>query len=699
MPDVPEHGPDDAARRIGRSLQATADGLDLEPIEAAVTRRRSVRRRRRRSMLAGVAGVLAVGAVGAVVASERGDDTIELAAPETTAPPTTLAESADGATTGTSATTTVPITTPPTLAPLAAPGAGASVAVFDGADSTAFDTDDSVQLLPWADGFLRISVEYPPQPLTPLPEEISALFPEEVNALFPDGLPPTIQEATKILSEAGLLDEVTAVLSEHPEASEAVYANPAPPPVLRASYTIDGTEWRTVELDIPTPYPGQFRVSGDRLMTWTTEYDDAEDPRSSPTAVRLVIAWTDDLVDWTTVTHPLTVTSDPRPYVRDDVQVSGVALVGDRWIAHVQRDQWFDVEPLLPPGVLEEYWSTGYGIGYDDDGVTIESYDESGRPGESQTFTWAELGLDGNPEAEFRREQPETSAATLVTAVLDGPVSEVPPPPGAPWGNVFGVGDTFVFGSERVYEGTDAGTWTEIDGLPFDFLSEAVQVDGGVLLIGEGPSGPAAVLRSPDGSIRPVQLPELSQRYWLGGGSGSAAWVVELHDESEYGPREWVPVTIEVEHEGKRLALEEGPDGIRYTLTDVATGDVLVERDEPYPDGPETGPWETDGEGDVAEFVVRDDDGNEVARFPGDLIQAQYNEVYSSVETTVPAEPEFSVPERWVLATADAEHWLTVQLAPIDPETGYWPSSAAVNGDRVLHPSGDGFAITTLPTG
>jgi hypothetical protein len=56
-----------------------------------------------------------------------------------------------------------------------------------------------------------------------LPPEIVDLFPVEVRDLFEDGLPATIEEATAMLTESGLLDEVTAVLNENPAAYDAIF--------------------------------------------------------------------------------------------------------------------------------------------------------------------------------------------------------------------------------------------------------------------------------------------------------------------------------------------------------------------------------------------------------------------------------------------------------------------------------------------
>ena len=81
--------------------------------------------------------------------------------------------------------------------------------------------------VPWEDGFLVGSTFFPPQPLPDeLPEEVRALFPQEVLDLFDGGLPATISEATTMLSDAGLLDVVSEIISNNPEAYDAIYGTP-----------------------------------------------------------------------------------------------------------------------------------------------------------------------------------------------------------------------------------------------------------------------------------------------------------------------------------------------------------------------------------------------------------------------------------------------------------------------------------------
>ena len=115
-------------------------------------------------------------------------------------------------------------------------------------------------MVPWKDGFLAGGTVYQPQPLpAELPPEIVELFPPEVVDLFADGLPETIDEATAMLSEAGLLDEVTTVISEHPEASEAIYSSQPTSPQAIVQFTTDGEDWTSVDVTLPRACPACTR--------------------------------------------------------------------------------------------------------------------------------------------------------------------------------------------------------------------------------------------------------------------------------------------------------------------------------------------------------------------------------------------------------------------------------------------------------
>ena len=208
---------------------------------------RTARRRQVRNRAGAVVGLVAVVALGAVaVLALAGSDE-----PDTlvTADPAENTEEAGE-------TTSVPADTAPTLSTASAP---ATVEVVDlpGVAGAAPGIDGAPQfaewMAPWREGFLVGSTMYPPQSLpSELPPDVVALFPQEVTDLFNGTLPPTIEEATKMLSEAGLLDEVTAVLQEHPEASAAIYGVPSTdPPTVEARFTVDGITWEPVEMTLP----------------------------------------------------------------------------------------------------------------------------------------------------------------------------------------------------------------------------------------------------------------------------------------------------------------------------------------------------------------------------------------------------------------------------------------------------------------
>lgn len=661
------------------SLHRAAGDLPLGAVDAsALVTRARVRRRRRRAMVTGVAAVTAVAAIGAVVANrDLGDDTLELAnPPETTRPETTAATDASPA-------PTVPVTTPPTLPPTPAESADVTAA--------AVPANEFVQLLPWRDGFLSVALRYAPQPLPELPEDLTALFPDEVRAAFPDGLPPTIDDATEILAEAGLLDEVTAILSEHPELAEAIYAIEPPPPEVEAAFTVDGSEWTTVVMDVPTSYGGQFVASGDRLLTWSTDFGDstAVDPGAGGPR-QLTIAWTDDLADWTTATIPL----DSGPALDDHVQrdtfVNSVGMVGDRWLAQIETQTWVDYEALLPDDVRDRIGAgsvVGYGTSTDERGITVDIEDGSGDTTTFE-FTWAELGLDGDPQVDVGPGEPELR---LLLGDTTGAYEELPVPPGYGYGSVVAAVNEFYLVGDGVRVSPDGRTWSPVEGLPEQqWFQSAVPLRTGVLLVGDDSDGPSAWLRTPDGAVTAVDLPELPERYGLWNSNGSSAWVVELGPEGE---EDWTPVPVTIEHEGFTLELVEGPDATEYVLTDAA-GTVIREATVTPDDRDQL--WQFDDEAGTGWVVITDDAGAEIVRIPGDVVAAAYDAAFESqpVPETEPWRPDL-----WLLATADGANWLTLDLPDPNAQTPYMPSVAAVNDGAVLYRTLDGWGLETLPTG
>ena len=670
------------SHHVREALQRAADDLALGAVDPAGVRERvGRRRRRRRAALAGGGAVVAVALVGAVVANrDVGDDTLELANP-----PETTAASADEVA-DTAPAPTVPVTAPPTLPPVA--DAGAEIATTQPAAAI----DDVVQLLPWRDGFLSIGFRYEPQPLPELSEEMIELFPDEVRAAFPDGLPATIDEATEVLAEADLLDEVLAAFEEHPDLAEAVYAVEPPPPTIVAAYTVDGSEWSPVELVSPTRYPGQFIVSGDRLVTWSTdpsEPTDADGPRE------LLIAHTDDLVEWDTDTIPLEDDGSAADVVRRDVFVNGIGIVGDRWLAQVESHSWVDYDSLLPDDVQQEIRSSairGYSTSTSIDGITIDLENAEGSS-TTYEFTWAELGLDGDPQQGNGEQEPEPK---LLLGELGGTHEEVPVPAGYRYGSVSAAGGEFFLVGDEVHVSVDGRNWSPVDGLPDDrWFNSATEVAGGVMFVGDGPDGPAAWLRTPDGAVTDVELPELPDRYGLWNSNATSAWIVEVGFPEE---PDWTPVTITLEHEGYGLRLTDGPDGTSFVLTD-GSGAVVRDATVSHDDGVNR-LWEYDEETGVGWLIIRDDAGVEIVRIPDDVVNAAYDEAFAAQEPPR-SEPEAEEwrPDLWLLATVDGSSWLTLDLDDPDDETPFWPNAAAANGGSVLYRTVDGWALETIPTG
>ena len=253
--------PDD----IRSGLVDAAASIDVGDLDSARTDVHGiVRRRRMRTRVAAGLGVVALAVGGAVAFAALGqsDDPDMLVSADPTVPTDEATDTAPAASTvpdsGRATTPTVPVIEQPRV-----PG----VAV-DAPTETAF-------AFPWRDGFVAGSVVFPPQLLpAELPPEIAALFPQEVIDLFAGDLPATIDEATTMLSEAGLLDEVSAMLSAHPEASAAIYGEPSnEPPTIDARFTTDGEAWETIEMTLPAgaTYFDGLATAGGRLAVLFNE--------------------------------------------------------------------------------------------------------------------------------------------------------------------------------------------------------------------------------------------------------------------------------------------------------------------------------------------------------------------------------------------------------------------------------------------
>ncbi len=675
MNDLPDLDDD-----LRSTLNGTADALDLELAPAGELAQRGARRRRRKRALGGVAATALVAVVAVGVVGTRGDDstvaTADVAAATTEPellPPAddatsdaTTDDTIDGATDAAPA-----ITTPPTMPPVDAE-APATAAV------TAFGPSGDALVAPWRDGFIRVARTFPAQPLpNELPDELRALFPQEILDLFPDGLPPTIDEATRVLSDAGLLDVVTELISEHPELGEALYAADPLPVELQIATTSDGLDWVPVSLDLPAEIadPTDVRVSDDRLLAWSIV------PETDGQFATVSIS--DDLTTWRTTTFDIPTDATSDPAIHREAWVQQIAPVGDGWVAMVSRSSWIEWEALLPDDVRREVdASDGWGTSVDDAGIEIQIGD-----GEPLQYTWDELGLDGNPELD------DEPTLEFVVADAAGNVSRHTAPDNS-WGELTTWNGQVVLVGQTVSVSSDGANWTELAILPEGAWASGAAPVGDQLVVtgGDDVGDPAGWLIASDGTVTEVELPDLPGQYSLWGGRDSAAWIVELYDETLAPSEPTEPATVTFDYDGLVVTLDESPTGSSVVAVDAATGAIVAERTYSPDDAENENVYQYDEATDTSWLVITDEStGDELLRIPGDVVADAVSEAYGADESivdepAVEAPAEEWNPDYWLVATTDGGDWYTADVA--DP--GPWLNqSAAVNGTALIFPDGD----------
>jgi hypothetical protein len=407
-------------------------------------------------------------------------------------------------------------------------------------------------------------VVYAPQLLpAEFPEEIVALFPQAVVDLFAEDQPATISDAMAILSEAGLLDEVSAIISANPEASAAIYAEPySESPTIEARFTTDGGAWEPIEMTLPpgADFIGGVATAGERVAV---VYNEPQTP-DGPGSDTVTVATTTDLVNWTVqqIEPPSSLDEVPRGVRRS---VSGQDLVANEsgWAVTVFDSVDVDVLQLVPDDVRAKLETSdgGFGSSVDESGVSVQySTTESA---ETEFYTWEELGvpLDVVPDLTDNEYRPQLWAATW-----DGVPAQSDLLSGS--GQLLATPSGFLQWTDETLFSSDGLTWTasplpDPDGA----ITGGFAFDGGVIVLSsDGSDGTVDLYRLDEtgGSAQLIDVPGLPETFQSGFGSWWAPGSALIVDAAaQTGP------DGEGENYRADLWLLASGDGVRFVVEDL----------------------------------------------------------------------------------------------------------------------------------
>ncbi len=536
-------------------------------------------------------------------------------------------------------------------------------------------------VVPWRDGFLAASTVFQPQPLpAELPEEVIALFPQEVIDLFGGELPPTITEATQMLSEAGLLDEVTDVLSNNPEASEAIYGVPVTdPPTVEARFTTDGIEWEPIDLTLPADagYLTNVATVDDRLVV-------AFQPRSADGFTNesgsFTVASTTDLSNWTT--QEVTV---PGPAIELPVGISrivnaqGLVVNEHGWALTVFESVNPDPITLLSEAGLagpDLSFDGGYGSSFDDTGIDVQI--DTGGTVTTTRYTWEELGV-GPEVVAYLDEGGYTS--TVWASAWDGQAAPSETSPRV--GQLLATSAGFVQWGDGIGFSPDGRVWTDRPlPDPDAYASGAFAFDGGVIVLATGAEGTLDLYRldaTGDAAelLEVPGLPAAGSGGFSGPASSGSAIVIDAAVQSV--PME--PLIVEVD--GYRLTIRQ-PSGI-FELSDAVTGEVIVTENLGRFGAEDPSSFEFGIDGVT---VTDPETGEVIVLIPADALNAAQEELYGRFEGA-----EYT-PDLWLLASVDGERFLVDDVDDSNSFDG--PIVAVTNGARVLVQIGNRWATYDL---
>ncbi|MEM1335156.1 MAG: hypothetical protein AAGG08_17030, partial [Actinomycetota bacterium] len=563
----------------------------------------------------------------------------------------------------------------------------------------------STELFAWGDGFLAIDRTWEPQAFpTEIPDDVRALFSDEVVTLIEDAAPTTIDEATSLLSEAGLLDEVTSVLSEHPEASAAIYgAGSGVTTTARTSP--NGIDWESIGPVGPVPVTDadvQWYSDGRRLAGLVLDHRDVESSHgatagwfagnSEVVGARLV--WSDDLLDWKEVEVPVPSRDPDLPdVVLHQVWADGIAMSGDRWVVSLQSYTDFDYDEIFAGHLDGLDNGNGFGTGSNDAGVELEVYASDGSTTQLLA-TWEELGVDPALADRLTRER---GGGQLVAGSFDG--SDVVSVPLVDHGQLIATAAGFHRIGESVTFSTDGVTWSTVP-WPSDeaYPVMPMQVAGSLLVFLADPSSDAdmravgfdaAALDWIEASV--PSLPAGSYDAYGAPTSTAASavlhamdtpWVAAPFETNATAEIDGYVLDVTLTHLGESYTLT-GPDGVEI-VTESYDQTVAVPRGD--------GPYEfRTFDGERQQFL--DPATGEVLL---EVDWSDLDELYQALQPPPDVYPdEPAQPETRLLAT-DGVDWIDEIVIPgaegdASPlADGRWPSGVTSNGDVALIAWGDG---------
>lgn len=707
---------DTTTDRVGSQLDTAAASVDTGDLATMLASVHAVagKRRRRRAAVIGVAaaGMLVMsGVVVANLVSSDGDElfvstpatdveTDSSVDPVATEPPITAPAEAS----------TDPVTENATPVRVV-PGNGQTVA------DAGVEAEPGVRLFPWNGGFLAVRTVYGDQPLPEeLPQEVIDLFPPEVVEFFDGELPPTIEEATAMLEEAGLYDTVAEIVTDNPEAYDAIFSQGSAPATTTVRFSPDGVEWTDIETEFPVESIGQASVSDDRFVLVDEQFDAADDV----TGVEMYSST--DLVNWTSQTIPAATRPVDLPdYARFSTYVESLLASNDGVLVSTYASTYVDVESLLAPELQTRLREStgGYGSSYDDEGVTVDVYepergeteeDSFDEPSETLRFTWEELGVEALPSS-----VDESGSTTSWFVPWDGEPTTLSSPDGQDVG-YFGQIAAFDGGFVEFFDGISISTggveWTPVT-LPVDgFVESVLPVGGAVIVFLRDEAGEASQFRlDPETATwSPIEIPGLPDGSSVQAiGDGVAR--IEVYDESQnpYSNLDVGGSRSSAEVDGYLFELDVlygsgsgrggGGETISYAVTDTATGEIVVTESAALSEYGDEGedPFEflDEGADGTDSVVVFDPDtGDELAVLDFERADTLFLGADGEPLADQPTEEEMSYdpgqPESWILAT-DGESWIVEQVADGGDEyTGWWGDAVVQNGVLlVARESGD----------